>query len=467
MASVDNMEHKYARASLRITEAMGRVASSGELAGSGMAKVLSIGSDMAFMFGTTGPIVGAIGVATLAIVKMFDRAKEEAIAARKQLQDEFRQIAKLGTAGVSDRLNDEVPQLAEARARLAEAVGTRDALKHRDAQGVPIDPYGMDPYAQVKAVNAAQEALVRQLGIVNSLWAQLRKRVDIDTSAAGFSAEGREISAAEKIRAEAEEAAVAVGRALYTQVQANKKAMQDRFEVLVEAKEREKEVINRFESEKFKAEQAANKKSLEAFEAYNEETKKLIEKQFNERFDRIAQQVREISGSIASAIGGALQAGFKAAFTGGGVVGAIKALGAAILAAFGDILVRIGTTALAAAPFIEAISKALVTLSGSALAFAGLGLIAAGALVGGLAGAIGGAGFSGGGAAGGGSSGGSGYGAAVGSAETTRVLWGADSTSVAAGMTPRSATQIVIVGVDDPKAQRALQEMLRKADRRG
>lgn len=50
---------------------------------------------------------------------------------------------------------------------------------------------------------------------------------------------------------------------------------------------------------------------------------------------------------------------------------------------------------------------------------------------------------------------------------TQQIIFGATSATTAAGMTPRSATNVTIIGPNDPSAQRAIQELLAKADSRG
>jgi hypothetical protein len=50
---------------------------------------------------------------------------------------------------------------------------------------------------------------------------------------------------------------------------------------------------------------------------------------------------------------------------------------------------------------------------------------------------------------------------------TSQIIFGATSATTAAGMQPRSATNVTIIGPNDPSAQRAMQELLAKANSRG
>lgn len=79
------------------TMAMGfeNLARSGNLAGEGMKQVVAQAADMAFMFGSTGPIVGAIGIAALAIFSLFDRTRREAAETTKKLKAEMQEIRRM------------------------------------------------------------------------------------------------------------------------------------------------------------------------------------------------------------------------------------------------------------------------------------------------------------------------------------------------------------------------------------
>jgi uncharacterized protein (DUF2147 family) len=54
-----------------------------------------------------------------------------------------------------------------------------------------------------------------------------------------------------------------------------------------------------------------------------------------------------------------------------------------------------------------------------------------------------------------------------GDGSVTRLLFGQTSATTAAGMQPRTATNVTIIGPDDPKAQRAIEELITKGQRRG
>jgi len=47
------------------------------------------------------------------------------------------------------------------------------------------------------------------------------------------------------------------------------------------------------------------------------------------------------------------------------------------------------------------------------------------------------------------------------------IVFGSTSASTAVGMQPRQAMNFTIIGPNDPSAQRAIQELMRKAESRG
>jgi hypothetical protein len=50
---------------------------------------------------------------------------------------------------------------------------------------------------------------------------------------------------------------------------------------------------------------------------------------------------------------------------------------------------------------------------------------------------------------------------------TTQLIFGQTSATTAAGMTPRQSMNVTVIGPNDPSAQRAIQELMTKANSRG
>lgn len=82
---------RFERGALRAAGALESMARSGSVAGGAAKTLLATGSEMAFMFGPGGALIGALGVATLAIVRLFTKARDEskqlAEETKKQLDD--------------------------------------------------------------------------------------------------------------------------------------------------------------------------------------------------------------------------------------------------------------------------------------------------------------------------------------------------------------------------------------------
>jgi hypothetical protein len=184
-----------------------------------------------------------------------------------------------------------------------------------------------------------------------------------------------------------------------------------------------------------------------------------IEKQAAETLQKIRDSV---AGQVASTFANAIASGMEAAVANKSIGAGFKAFGAVLLAGIGDILIRFGTQALLMsklmAAFYDALPKNPIAAAGIAVAMIALGGALKGAAT--LAGnsgsdrpppmssfAVGGGG---------------------GSTSTLPTLtYGPTSAAGASGLSPMGATNITIIGPNDPVAQRAMQELMTKANRRG
>lgn len=158
--------------------------------------------------------------------------------------------------------------------------------------------------------------------------------------------------------------------------------------------------------------------------------------------------------------------GIERAIASGDIGEGFKAMTAQMLAGMGNAMVQFGAQAMVFGKLMEVVKRSLTTLSGVRAVAAGAALIAAGAALRGVASRMfGGAGSPGGtGGFGSGSGGITGLG---GEGSVTRIVFGPTAAGVAAGMTPRAVNQFVVIGPNDPTAQRAIGEILAKSERRG
>lgn len=93
--AVDRMATRYSRGAQVMASAAETAARAGKLTGESAKQMIAQGSMMATMFGPTGAIVGAVGIGTLAIVHMFNRAAEESRKARERIEGDFQKLASL------------------------------------------------------------------------------------------------------------------------------------------------------------------------------------------------------------------------------------------------------------------------------------------------------------------------------------------------------------------------------------
>lgn len=77
---------QYGLAAQRIASVGEAAVRAGELGAQGAKQLISQGSNIAFMFGPQGAVVGALGIATLAVVQFFTRANKEAEETKKVLE---------------------------------------------------------------------------------------------------------------------------------------------------------------------------------------------------------------------------------------------------------------------------------------------------------------------------------------------------------------------------------------------
>ena len=99
--AADATASKQATAARAIAMTTETIARQGQVSGEAAKQLIAQGANAAFMFGPQGAIVGAIGIATLAIVTMFARARREAEETARAARDEFRKLADMDLAGVS------------------------------------------------------------------------------------------------------------------------------------------------------------------------------------------------------------------------------------------------------------------------------------------------------------------------------------------------------------------------------
>jgi len=170
-------------------------------------------------------------------------------------------------------------------------------------------------------------------------------------------------------------------------------------------------------------------------------------------------------GTLADSIGSA----FETAFATGSITEGFKAFGKAMLSGLGGMLQMFGTQALMASALMSKLMKSFATLNPYAAVAASIALIALGGALKGAASSAFGGGGGGGGRVSSVATLGGGYGGSMGlSGQTLPTLtYGPTSAAGGAGIRPATPMNVTIIGPNDPSAQRAMQELMTKADRRG
>lgn len=165
---------------------------------------------------------------------------------------------------------------------------------------------------------------------------------------------------------------------------------------------------------------------------------------------------QQLASEIADVIIGSVEDAFEGIASGKGLVDGFKRLAGGILRGFGGIMVQIGKQVIAGSVLIAKAVAALLTLNPWVALAAGIALVALGS-------AIGGSGGGGGGTFSGGASTSS---AATRNEEITRFKFINRDGSMVNGLTPLAPMNFVVIGENDPVAQRTISNIVYKASRR-
>jgi len=166
----------------------------------------------------------------------------------------------------------------------------------------------------------------------------------------------------------------------------------------------------------------------------------------------------QLANGIASAVEGGIISGLQMALAAGNIGAGFKAMGQAIVQAMASAMVKVALAAIGFGKLLANIQRFMMANPLLAVASAVALLTLARSMGGGAT-------TSGMGAVGG--PGGLSYSPMGASAPSQQIVFGSTSATAAAGMTPRQAMNVTIIGPNDPSAQRAMQELMAKADSRG
>lgn len=203
------------------------------------------------------------------------------------------------------------------------------------------------------------------------------------------------------------------------------------------------------------------KDDIKQMEAGVKQVAKKIKLPLPDELENFVQWRTQFGETIASSFVNAFAAGIEKAVSSGKIGEGFKALSATLLGGLGRAMVEFGTQSLIASTLMEKIKVGLASFLPGGAVTASIAMIAAGAALSGVAArsfGTGGSSYS---------SAAVNYGGALPSDQSyTRLIYGNTSATVAAGMTPKQAVNVTVIGPNDPTAQRQIQELIDKGSRR-
>lgn len=496
---IDRLERRQGSATLTAARGLEQIARSGRAVGSGLDTVLAQVSQVAFGFGVAGPIVGAIGVATIAIVEMFARAAKEAKKLADDMAKEFERISdmsvkaqgeqaaqlfsgKWNAADPLDRLGIKGLRQQQAALEARVRAGTSETI-----QG------GSGGMSRIKVMTEDAQAASDLLDKVKGKLAQIVPLWQSITGRGGsIERAGTEEAAAalpgERTRAQA--AAAALDRAQNQQALQAKLGDYNAY-IRKQAEEYRRasaETVREFEHAQDLETSIAitqyNEQAREAKRAYKEITDETIKEAglsrsrssgmdlaqlreaitktvaeggvfMQDAIDALAEHMR---ASLSKILGDGIVSGLESAFSGKGIGGSFESLTATVLAGLGGFMEALGAQMIVIGVGLQAFAEAMLRLDGFSAVAIGVALIAAGAGLKAIASSFG-KGTSPSGASSGGST-------AAPSFLTFGVqASGSAPTTSQRAPTARPSINLTVIG-DGPGIQRELAQIINSADER-
>lgn len=458
--AAESARQKWGIAGRQIATSMADIGRTGEVAGGSLKKIAIVGGEMAVMFSPMGPIASAVALLTLGLVSMFKRARDEQAETQKQF---LRGLSEMGAAADFTSIQAQAGKLWKGTLnpttmKFEGGVGdwSRQESALRQRASNPFDlgaPGALKTFYGQKVISpldgkeiTVQQLLTQYQQTITLMQTPLaapggpRSPITIGSGKSGGAAKG-----------------------------ANDMALLD-----FAAQQRAIDAARQFQMDP--ATRAAGQAALNGGGAGldlgkgliptpDELTKQLAETVKGIKIptpQEIATTFHPVGDAIATGITESLQMGLRTGLAqalSGDFAGGVKAATSAVLQGLGDMFAQIAVKAMMMSKLMIAF-RTWMTANPWAAAAIAVAMMAAAKAMGGRPGGGGGGGYSASASAASVASGSSGE-------SVTRLLWGENSTTMAAGMTPRSATNVTIIGPNDASAQRAIQELLKNANRRG
>lgn len=123
--NADGIGQRYSQAAVQIASAAENMARAGKLGGEGLKQIIVQGSNMAFMFGAQGAVVGAIGIASLAIIEVFRKTEDET----RKVVEEVRRLAVAARGAAVDAASSRLTSLDKDITRLKNEITDLEGRK--------------------------------------------------------------------------------------------------------------------------------------------------------------------------------------------------------------------------------------------------------------------------------------------------------------------------------------------------
>ena len=465
-----HLETHYGKAARHLALVTNEAVRVGEIGGSALQKILTVGGDRVGMFGAGGAIVGALSITGLAIYNIFDRARKQIEETAKAVRAELRSLEDASAATIGGRINrvvsgdpfadKKIERLSNAQLQAEKAKIGAGTTQTITATGQIVTAVSAEQQNRLKKINDELErrnTIVRQgIPLLQAAAVEEAKKTMMEGKA---ELQKKALTEEEKKFKKQLDKLATLGHA-----PASGSSMVDALGTagaLAESVSKRGAAAGAFDLTKVVGDpkELANKFAKEHpfdinawFEAYvaagNEGG--LIPK-INSPLQQMADQIR---GSISHTLGSAIYDGFASAFSGKGLGGIFKSFGKTLLAGLGSIISEQGQVYLEYSGIMQAFTPLLGNpfTAGFAGAAIGAALIALGAALGAAA-----------------QGGGRSHASATvpRPAEITNIKLTATSVADQARYNPQGAVQMTVIGPGDPVAFRQIQQGLDNNARRG
>lgn len=468
---------KYAaKAAINMASLGAKLAETGTISGNMATKLLSVGSSISSMFGPGGLVAAAILGGLAAITTLFNKTGEEADTLKKKI-DELTDTANL--QGLQDRIDRIVKGTASAQGlNSITALATELAKLQADFPeaeskmkrfGVLAGKEG-EAYRRMLELRDLIKSMRDELVLLQKSFTLATDKQKYHTVVPDAEEEARKrAKEEERIRAAKQKEAEVYAAAL--------KAFDDQY-----YKDSEKSFNQRFDF--IEQEEKDFKTALDAMMAQHAADSAAA---FAFQMDMQAAAVRDsIQYKLGGGILDGMRAGFQAALASGdiknfttalaqtlsgslsqaitdylmtGLASLWKKFGKTLIQGLADVMADFAAKSIVFAKMVEAIKKFLAFGNGVGALIAATALLAFAHANGGKA-SMGSTTMAGG-------AGGLSTAISPSTLPTQQIIFGATSATTAAGMTPRQSMNVTVIGPNDPSAQRAIQELMTKANSRG